>query len=95
MRYDYEWPLRYPPRVLDEAFEIALDYLQGTGQAVPWDGTDHVVAAVILAERSRGIKHPIRLANSAIRTVERGPQCVPSPPVGLRARLKRDRFFDC
>jgi hypothetical protein len=62
MQYCYEWPLDFPHPVLNEALEIALNYLQGTGQAKTRDGAEHRVAAAILTAWSHGIKHHIRLA---------------------------------
>jgi hypothetical protein len=79
MRYEYEWPLRYPDPVLNEALEIALDYLQGTGQVEPRDGAEHLVAASILSAWSGGMTHRIRLANAGIRAVEQKAPFMPHP----------------
>jgi hypothetical protein len=35
----YRWPLRHPDPVLDEALDIALKYLEATGQAEAEDDT--------------------------------------------------------
>ena len=91
----YEWPLSFPPEVLDEALHIALQFLEGTGQARPGDGTEHFIAAVILAAWKQGTSHRIRLANAAILAIEKAPLFLPSPAVDLRAQGMRDRFFDC
>ena len=32
----YPWPLEKPDVALQEALDIALDYLEFTGQAYPW-----------------------------------------------------------
>jgi hypothetical protein len=41
-------PLDFPHPVLNEALEIALDHLQGTGQVEARDDAEHRVAAAIL-----------------------------------------------
>lgn len=94
MRYDHEWPLRCPDPALQEALEIALDYLQRTGQAEPRDGTDRVVSDAILDAWSHSVKHPLRLANAGILAVEQAPQRLPGKPVELRVRSMRGNFFD-
>ena len=94
MRYDYEWPLHNPPHVLDEALEIALDYLQRTGQAETGDGAEHLVAATILAAWKQGTAHPMRLANAAIVAAQQAEP--PELPAGNPdIELIRRRFFDC
>ena len=94
MRYDYEWPLRCPDPALQESLEIALDYLQRTGQAGARDGTDRVVAAAIMDAWSHSVRHPLRLANAGILAVEQAPRRLPGERIELRVRSMRGNFFD-
>lgn len=57
--------------VLQEAFDIALDYLEFTGQAFPLMATQEECGRVIVDEWVRGKKHRIWLANKAIEAIER------------------------
>jgi hypothetical protein len=93
MQYCYERPLDFPHPVLNEALEIALDYLQGTGQVEARDGAEHRVAAAILAAWSQEIKHRIRLAHAGIRAIEQA-AALPNGSVDIGPSL-RARFFDC
>ena len=42
------WPLADPDVVLQEALDIALDYLEFTGQAFPFSETPRICAHTIL-----------------------------------------------
>jgi hypothetical protein len=64
----YAWPL--PDPALDESLDIALDYLESTGQAKVDGDTEHLVARTILFAWSAGIRHRIRLANEGIVAVQ-------------------------
>jgi len=66
----YRWPLPHPDPALHEALDIALDYLEATGQATAGDDTQHFVADSILNAWLKGARHKIRLANTGILTVE-------------------------
>jgi hypothetical protein len=66
----YDWPLFRPEPVLDEALDIALDYLEATGQAKQGDDTQHLVASAVLNEWLEGTRHRIRLANAGIVAVQ-------------------------
>jgi hypothetical protein len=55
---------------LNEALEIAMDYLQLTRQAYPYPETQVWAADAILAAWRSGVRHKIRLANYAIGAVE-------------------------
>jgi hypothetical protein len=44
----YPWPLAEADIVLDEALDIALDYLEFTRQAYPFSETQQVCADTIL-----------------------------------------------
>jgi len=48
-------------------------YLAGTKQAVRYKGVQDQAAAAIVAAWKGGMRHRIRLANVAIRAVERKP----------------------
>jgi hypothetical protein len=63
---DYRWPMPHPDPLLDEALDIALSYLEGTGQAKADDDTLNVVAGSVLAAWQQGTRHKLRLANVGI-----------------------------
>jgi hypothetical protein len=63
---DYAWPLPHPDPRLDEALDIALGYLEATGQAEIGDDTQHLVARAVLNAWLEGSRHKIRLANFGI-----------------------------
>jgi hypothetical protein len=65
------WPLHNPDPVLDEAVDIALDYLEATGQATIGNDTQYLVASAVLMLWQRGARHKIRLANEGIVAVQR------------------------
>jgi hypothetical protein len=77
---NYPWPLPHPHPMLDEALDIALDYLEATGQAKAGDDTQHLAAGSILADWLKGTMHRIRLANAGIVAVQQA-----------RAALKKRR----
>ena len=62
----YPWPLPDPDPVLEEALNIALDYLAATGQAKIGDDTRSLVASSIMTSWRKGMRHRIRLANVGI-----------------------------
>jgi hypothetical protein len=66
----YPWPVTDP--ILQEALDIALDYLESTGQAMPFIQTQWICANAILAAWNNGERHRIRLANCAIAAIEYG-----------------------
>jgi hypothetical protein len=70
----YPWPIGDADSSLEEALEIALDYLEYTGNAFPFSETQRRCANVILDKWRAGVRHPIRLANYAIVSVEQRPQ---------------------
>jgi hypothetical protein len=55
---------------MDIALDIALNYLQRTGQAAPFREVQAVAAVAIANAWKAGVRHRIRLANAAIRAVE-------------------------
>ena len=67
----YHWPLHHPNPVLDEAVDIALDYLEATGRAKIGDDTQYLVGSTVLTAWLGGARHKIRLANDGIVAVQR------------------------
>jgi hypothetical protein len=64
-----QWPHDIDP-VLQEAFDIALDYLEFTGQAFPFQETQEECARIVIDEWAAGRKHRIWLANKAVAAIE-------------------------
>jgi hypothetical protein len=64
----YPWPVAYP--LLDEALQIAMDYLEWTGQAGEYTKVQSQAAHEIMARWRAGVRHKLRLANYAIVAVE-------------------------
>ena len=56
---------------LQQAFDIALDYLELTGQAFSLEAVQQECGRVIVEEWAKGRKHRIWLANKAIESIER------------------------
>ncbi len=55
---------------IDVALDIAMDYLERTGQATDyWETQSRVKSAIIVGWR-KGVSHHIRLANIGIKAVE-------------------------
>ena len=67
----YPWPVGNFDYVMDEALNIAMNYLMQTDKAVNFRVVETVVAKAIIAAWQSGARHKIRLANCAIRAVER------------------------
>jgi uncharacterized membrane protein YfbV (UPF0208 family) len=66
----YPWPVGNFDYVMDDALDIAMNYLLLTGQAVLFKETQVTAAKAIVAAWHRGVKHRIKLANAAIKAVE-------------------------
>jgi hypothetical protein len=66
----YPWPLGEFDNVMDVALEIALDYLDRTGQAVRFHEVQSTAAMAIAAAWKMGVRHRIKLANIGIKAVE-------------------------
>jgi hypothetical protein len=66
----YPWSIGNFDYVMDIALDIALNYLQRTGQAAPFREVQAVAAVAIANAWKAGVRHRIRLANAAIRAVE-------------------------
>jgi hypothetical protein len=72
----YPWPIADVDYEMQIALDIALDYLEHTGQAVPFSETQRICAHNILRSWREGTRHRIRLANDAIKAVEKRPESV-------------------
>jgi hypothetical protein len=66
----YPWPLGEFDNVMDVALEIALDYLDRTGQAAMFGEAQTTAATAIAAAWKMGVRHRIKLANIGIKAVE-------------------------
>jgi hypothetical protein len=66
----YPWPVGNFDYVMDEALDIAMNYLSRTGRAVNFRVVQTVAAKAIISAWQGGARHKIRLANCAIRAVE-------------------------
>jgi hypothetical protein len=66
----YPWPTGNFGFVMDDALDIAMNYLLLTGQAVPFKEAQATAARAIVAAWQRGVTHRIKLANAAIKAVE-------------------------
>jgi hypothetical protein len=67
-------PYLFPvPQVsdLEDALDIAMDYLGRTGQSFPLPQTERFCGQVIFEAWSTGRRHPLWLANKAIVALER------------------------
>jgi hypothetical protein len=66
----YPWPLGEYDNAMDVALEIAMDYLDRTGQAVRFNEAQSAAAMAIAVAWKVGVRHPIKLADVAIKSVE-------------------------
>jgi hypothetical protein len=66
----FPWPNGEYNPVLDEALTIAMEYLELTGRAQEYNRVQAFAALVILKEWRSGVRHPIRLSNTAIVAIE-------------------------
>jgi hypothetical protein len=87
---NYLWPLPHPDPVLDDALDIALAYLEATGQAKAGNDTQHLVATAVLAAWLEGRRHKIRLANLGIVSVQQVRVSSSSRTKNLRLDVLRD-----
>jgi hypothetical protein len=69
-RVMYPWPIGDFDYKMDAALDIAMDYLERTGQAVKFFETERVAATAIVAAWKGGVRHRIKLADVAIKAVE-------------------------
>jgi hypothetical protein len=66
----YPGPLTDTDVALEQALDIALDYLEFTGQAEKFVDTQRIAADTILMAWRAGTRHRITLVNYAITAVE-------------------------
>jgi len=67
----YPWPIGNFDYVMDDALHIALHYLDRTGQALRFQEVQSTAEAAIAAAWKGGVRHRIKLADIAIKAVER------------------------
>ena len=67
----YPWPTGDFDNAMDMALDTAMNYLQRTGQAENFAEVQRLAAMAILAAWKKGERNRVRLANLAIRAVER------------------------
>ena len=67
----YPWPIGDFDYAMDEALDTAMNYLEQTGQAEKFVEVQRVAASAIVAAWKIGERHRLRLANIAIKAVER------------------------
>jgi hypothetical protein len=67
----YPWPIGDFDNAMDVALDTAMNYLERTGQAEEFVAVQRVAATAIVAAWKIGEKNRIRLANIAIKAVER------------------------
>ena len=66
----YPWPIGDFDNAMDEALDIAMDYLARTGQAVKFTEVQRSAAMAIVAAWKAGVRRRIKLAHVAIKAVE-------------------------
>ena len=66
----YPWPFGEFDNVMDEALDIAMDYLIRTNQAINFREVQTSAANAIADAWRAGVKSRMRLTNVAIRAVE-------------------------
>jgi hypothetical protein len=66
----YPWAFGEFDSVMDDALNIAMDYLTCTGQAVKFQEAQEVAAQAIAVAWRSGVRNRLRLSNLAIRAVE-------------------------
>jgi hypothetical protein len=65
------WPIGDFDYAMDEALDTAMNYLEHTGQAERFIVVQRVAATAIVTAWKMGERHRLRLANIAIKAVER------------------------
>ena len=66
----YPWPLGEFDSAMDDALDVAMDYLVRTGRAVKFREAQEVAAHAIAVAWRSGVRNRLRLSNLAIRAVE-------------------------
>jgi len=80
----YPWPIGDCLDTLDEALDIAMDYLERTEQAEKFVEVQRVAAMAIVAAWKGGVRHRIKLAHVAIKAVERKAEPYLNPTLNQR-----------
>jgi hypothetical protein len=70
-RVMYPWPIGDFDYAMDEALDTAMNYLERSGQAEKFVEVQRVAAMAIVTAWKMGERHRLRLANIAIKAVER------------------------
>jgi hypothetical protein len=60
----YPWPIGDFDNAMDEALDIAMDYLERTGQAVKFTEVQRAAAMAIVAAWKAGVRRRIKLLTS-------------------------------
>jgi hypothetical protein len=76
-RVMYPWPIGDFDNAMDVALDIAMNYLERTGQAEKFVEVQRVAAIAIAGAWKIGVRHRIKLAHVAIKTVEQ--KYIPQP----------------
>jgi hypothetical protein len=63
----YPWPIGDFDYAMDVALDIAMNYLERTGQAVAFKEVQSKAATAIVAAWKGAVRHRVRLANAAIK----------------------------
>ena len=66
----YPWPFGEFDNVMDDALDIAMDYLIRTEQAINFREVQELAASAIAVAWRAGVRNRLRLTNVAIRAVE-------------------------
>ena len=66
----YPWPSGEFDNVMDDALNIAMDYLIRTGQGAHFREAQSLAANTITVAWRAGVRNRLRLTNLAIRAVE-------------------------
>ena len=66
----YPWPFGEFDSAMDDALDVAMDYLVRTGRAVKFREAQEVAAQAIAVAWRSGVRNRLRLSNLAIRAVE-------------------------
>ena len=74
----YPWSVAGDRKELDSALKIVMDYLELKGAVDDYYAVQKRAADVILSDWRRGVRHPVRMANSAIVAVENVIVALPS-----------------
>jgi hypothetical protein len=67
----FPWQLPHPEAVLDEALDIALNFVESAGDSTARDAKQQLVADAILKDWRKGTREKISLANVGIVAVQR------------------------